>query len=116
MINFDIMNIPDIIFGRDTEKRAGELMKEFGAKKVLIHHSGEPFVLPLVERIGGYLTEAGLEWVELGGVVPNPRLSKVYEGIELCRREHVDGVLAVGGGSVIDSPLMVCLSPSKVPA
>lgn len=103
MINFDIMNIPDIIFGRDTEKRAGELMKEFGAKKVLIHHSGEPFVLPLVERIGGYLTEAGLEWTELGGVVPNPRLSKVYEGIELCRREGVDGVLAVGGGSVIDS-------------
>lgn len=102
MINFDIMNIPDIIFGRDTEKRAGELMKEFGAAKVLIHHSGEPFVLPLVERIGGYLTEAGLEWVELGGVVPNPRLSKVYEGIELCRREHIDGVLAVGGGSVID--------------
>ena len=103
MINFDIMNIPDIIFGRDTEKRAGKLMKEFGAKKVLIHHSGEPFVLPLVERIGGYLTEAGLEWTELGGVVPNPRLSKVYEGIELCRREGVDGVLAVGGGSVIDS-------------
>ena len=103
MINFDLINIPDIIFGKDTEKRCGELLKSFGSKKVLIHHSGEPFVLPLIEQVKGYLKEAGLEYVELGGVVPNPVLSKVYEGIELCRKEHVDSVLAVGGGSVIDS-------------
>ena len=103
MINFDLINIPDIIFGKDTERRCGELLKSFGAKKVLIHHSGEPFVLPLIEKVKGYLQEAGLDYVELGGVVPNPVLSKVYEGIELCRRERVDSVLAVGGGSVIDS-------------
>ena len=52
MINFDLINIPDIIFGKETEQRCGELMKEFGAHKVLIHHSGEPFVMPLVEKVG----------------------------------------------------------------
>lgn len=103
MINFDLMNIPDIIFGKGMEQRCGQMMKDFGATKVLIHHSGEPFVKPLVAKVGAWLKEAGLEWVELGGVVPNPLLSKVYEGIELCRKEKVDGVLAVGGGSVIDS-------------
>lgn len=103
MINFDLMNMPDMIFGRDTEKRCGELMKSFGAKRVLIHHAGEPFVKPLIERVKTYLAEAGLSFVELDGVVPNPHLSKVYEGIELCRREGIDSVLAVGGGSVIDS-------------
>ena len=103
MINFDLINIPDIIFGKDMEQRCGELLKSFGSRKVLIHHSGEPFVLPLIEKVKGYLTQAGLEYVELDGVVPNPVLSKVYEGIALCRKEHVDSVLAVGGGSVIDS-------------
>ena len=103
MINFDLINIPDIIFGKETEQRCGELMKEFGAHKVLIHHSGEAFVMPLVEKVGKWLEKAGLEWGELGGVVPNPRLSKVYEGIELCRKVGYDGILAVGGGSVIDS-------------
>ena len=103
MINFDLMNIPDIIFGKETEQRCGQLMKEFGAHKILIHHSGEPFVMPLVQKVGAWLEEAGLEWLDLGGVVPNPRLSKVREGIALCRKEGIDGVLAVGGGSVIDS-------------
>lgn len=103
MINFDLINIPDIIFGKDTESRCGELLKQFGGHKVLVHHSGEPFVMPLIEKVGKYLEAAGLEWIELGGVVPNPRLSLVYEGIELCRKEGVDCILAVGGGSVIDS-------------
>lgn len=103
MINFDLINIPDIIFGIDTERRCGELLKEFGGSRVLIHHSGESFVEPLLEKVKVWVEEAGLTWVELGGVVPNPRLSKVYEGIELCRREGVDCILAVGGGSVIDS-------------
>ncbi len=103
MINFELKNIPDMIFGRGTEERCGELLKSFGGTKALIHHSGEPFVQPLIEKVKGYLTEAGMEYAELGGVVPNPRLSKVYEGIELCRKEKCDCVLAVGGGSVIDS-------------
>lgn len=103
MVNFDLYNIPDMYFGKDMEKECGRLMKEYGATKVLIHHSGEPFVKPLVEKCGKILEEAGLSWIELGGVVPNPRLTLVYEGIELCRKEKIDGILAVGGGSVIDS-------------
>ena len=103
MINFVLKNQTDVIFGRETEKECGRLLKELGGTKVLLHHSGEPFVLPLIERVKGYLREAGLEIVELDGVVPNPRIELVYEGIELCRREHVDCILAVGGGSVIDS-------------
>lgn len=103
MINFDLINMPDMIFGRDTEMQCGKLLKSYGAKKVLIHHSGEAFVKPLIECVKIYLQEAGLSFVELDGVVPNPRLSKVYEGIKLCREENIDSVLAVGGGSVIDS-------------
>ena len=103
MNNYDLINIPDIIFGHETEKRCGELMKELGATKVLVHHSGEPFVLPLIEKVKGWLAEAGIDSIDLGGVVPNPRLSKVYEGIDLARKEGIDGILAVGGGSVIDS-------------
>ena len=103
MINFSLKNQTDIIFGRDTEQQCGQLLKELGGSKVLVHHSGEPFVLPLIERVKKYLWEAGLEVLELGGVVPNPRIELVYEGIELCRRQKVDCILAVGGGSVIDS-------------
>ena len=103
MINFTLTNQTDIIFGRETEKQCGKLLKDLGGTKVLLHHSGEPFVLPLIEKVKGYLTEAGLEIVELDGVVPNPRIELIYEGIELCRKEGVDCVLAVGGGSVIDS-------------
>ena len=103
MNNYELTHLPDIIFGRKMEEKCGELMKELGCTKVLVHHSGEPFVLPLIEKIKGWLNEAGLECLDLGGVVPNPHLSKVYEGIDLCRKEGVDGILAVGGGSVIDS-------------
>lgn len=103
MNNFELRNLPDLFFGRDAEKRCGELLRDIGAKRVLIHHSGEPFVLPLVERVKGYVEQAGLWCTDLGGVKPNPRLSLIYEGIELCRREQIDAVLAVGGGSVIDS-------------
>lgn len=103
MINFELKNIPDIIFGRGTEARCGELLKQFGGSKALIHHSGDPFVLSLIEQVKEHLREAGLTYEELGGVVPNPHLSKVYEGIKLCRETGCDCVLAVGGGSVIDS-------------
>lgn len=103
MTDFELKNIPDLVFGRGGEQRCGELMKEFGGHKVLIHHSGEPFVLPLIERVKGYLQQEGLDCIDLGGVVPNPRLSKIYEGIQVCREQGVDSVLAVGGGSVIDS-------------
>ena len=103
MLNFELRNYPDIFFGREAEKRCGELLKEIGGTKALIHHSGEQFVLPLIEKIKGYLRDAGLDCIDLGGVVANPLLSKIREGIALCREQKVDCVLAVGGGSVIDS-------------
>ena len=93
-----------VVFGRDAEQKIGELVKANGAHHVLLHYGGgsaeRTGLLTVVRK---QLNNAGLEFVELGGVVPNPLLSKVYEGIELCRRERVDFILAVGGGSVIDS-------------
>ena len=93
-----------VVFGRESEQQIGQLVKANGGHKVLIHYGGgsaERSGLLVVVR--KQLSEAGIEFVELGGVVPNPLLSMVYRGIELCRQEHVDFILAVGGGSVIDS-------------
>ena len=91
-------------FGRGAENDAGELLKGFGATKVLIHYGGGSTVRSgLIGRIEKSLADAGIAYVELGGAKPNPRDTKVYEGIELVRREGVDFILAVGGGSTIDS-------------
>ena len=109
MINLVLRGNTDIIYGKGEIAKVGDLIKENGGSRVLVHHVSEPFVLPLIETVKGYLKAAGLECVDLGGVVPNPRLEKVYEGIELCRREKVDFVLAVGGGSVIDSSKAIAL-------
>lgn len=93
-----------IIFGQDTENKIGKLCKHYGATKVLIHFGGNSALKSgLIDRVCHNLQENGLDYVLLGGVVPNPRLSKIKEGIELCRKEKVDFILAVGGGSVIDS-------------
>ncbi len=104
MLNFEYYTPTKVVFGKDTEKQAGELVKAFGGTKVLVHFGGQSAKKSgLLERICNSLEEAGLSYVTLGGVVPNPHLSKVYEGIELCKKEGVDFILAVGGGSVIDS-------------
>ena len=93
-----------VVFGRDAESRIGQLVKDCGASKVLVHYGGGSAERSgLLGVVRQQLREAGLPWVELDGVVPNPLLSKVKEGIELCRKEAVDFILAVGGGSVIDS-------------
>ena len=93
-----------VVFGRGAENKTGELVAELGCKKILLHYGGGSAEgTGLLGRIRASLREAGAGFVELGGVVPNPRLSLVREGIELCRREGVDFILAVGGGSVIDS-------------
>lgn len=85
-----------ILFGKNTEAEVGELCKTQGASKVLVHFGGSSAQKSgLLDRVCGALQEAGLHYVTLGGVVPNPRLSKVYEGIEICRREKVDFILAV---------------------
>lgn len=93
-----------VVFGKGAEGQVGKLCKEQGATKVLVHFGGDSAKRSgLLDRVCAALEEEGLPYVTLGGVVPNPRLSLVYEGIELCRREGVDFLLAVGGGSVIDS-------------
>ena len=104
MLNFEYFTPTKVVFGKDTEKDVGRLILENSAKKILLHYgSGSIRKTGLLDRIKKSLDENGLEYVELGGVKPNPRLSLVYEGIELGKREKVDFILAIGGGSVIDS-------------
>ena len=104
MGNFQYYTPTKIVFGRGAEEQTGQLAAEQGCKKVLVHYgSGSVVRSGLLERICRSLDAAGISYVSLGGVVPNPRLSLVYEGIRLARKEQVDFILAVGGGSVIDS-------------
>lgn len=94
----------EVVFGKNAEYKTGELVKKYGGTKVLLHYgSASAERSGLLGVIRESLTAAGIGFVELGGVVPNPRLSLIYKGIELCRAEKVDFILAVGGGSVIDS-------------
>lgn len=102
--NFEYFTPTKVIFGKNAEQEIGTLIKTFSAKKVLIHYGGGSVIKSgLLDRVCASLTEAGIAYITLGGVIPNPRLSKVYEGIDLCRREQADFILAIGGGSVIDS-------------
>ena len=93
-----------VYFGRETETLAGKVLAEKGAKRVLLHYgSGSAEKSGLLGKIRASLSESGIWFTELGGVQPNPRLSLARKGIEICRKENVDFILAVGGGSVIDS-------------
>ena len=104
MFNFNFYTPTRVVFGKETEYRIGKLVKNVNCKKVLLHYgSGSVIRSGLLGRIKESLDASGVTYVELGGVVPNPRLSLVREGIGLCRKEGVDFLLAVGGGSVIDS-------------
>lgn len=104
MFSFEYYTPTRVIFGKGTEDRIGELVQEYGAQKVLIHYGGKSAVKSgLLDRVKAALNASGVSHVELGGVVPNPRLSKVREGIALGEQEQVDFILAIGGGSVIDS-------------
>ena len=104
MENFTFYSPTFFAFGKDTENEAGEYVKRFGGTKVLIHYGGKSAKSSgLLDRVEASLTKEGIPFVSLGGVKPNPRSGLVYEGIELCKKEGVDFVLAVGGGSVIDS-------------
>lgn len=104
MNNFIYETPTRVYFGKDEEKKVGKIIKEYDVKKVLIHYGGQSAkksgLLDLVKKC---LEDEGIAYVELGGVVANPELKLVREGIELCKREGVDFVLAVGGGSVLDS-------------
>lgn len=110
MQDFTFCSPTKLIVGKDSELAVGKSVKEFGGTKVLVHHSGGHVVKSgLLDRVTNSLREEGIPYVELGGVVPNPRLELVHEGIELCRREKVDFILAVGGGSVIDSSKAIAM-------
>ena len=104
MENFTFYAPTYFAFGRDTENDAGKYVKRFGGHKVLIHYGGGSVIRSgLMDRVKRSLEAEKLPYIELGGVRPNPRSGLVYEGIELCRKENVDFILAVGGGSTIDS-------------
>lgn len=104
MQNFNYYAPTQVVFGRDTENQVAELVAKYGGKKVLVHYGGQSAIKSgLMAKVEKQLTDAGIEYIMLGGVVPNPRLSLVRKGIELCKKEGVDFILAVGGGSVIDS-------------
>jgi len=110
MENFVYYNPTKVIFGRDTENTVGEEMKKYGSK-VLVHHYGEEFVkeFGLLDGVFSSLKNNGMEVYELNGVKPNPRLSLVREGIEMVREKGIDCILAIGGGSVIDSAKAIAI-------
>ena len=104
MDHFQFHAPTQVVFGKNTEAQAGHWCKYYGAHKVLVHFGGHSAKKSgLLDRVCDSLKAAGLDYVLLGGVVPNPQLGLIREGIELCRKEKVDFILAVGGGSVIDS-------------
>lgn len=104
MENFTFYAPTYFIFGKNTEEEAGKYVRRFGGTKVLIHYGGGSCIRSgLLDRVKKSLDDQGIAHIELGGVRPNPRSGLVYEGIELCRKEGVDFILAVGGGSTIDS-------------
>ncbi len=104
MNNFTFYSPTFFAFGKDTENEAGKLVKRFGGSKVLLHFGGGSVIRSgLMDRVKKSLDAENIPYIELGGVMPNPRSGLVYEGIELCRKEGVDFILAVGGGSTIDS-------------
>ncbi|MBR4271996.1 MAG: iron-containing alcohol dehydrogenase [Bacteroidales bacterium] len=104
MVDFNYYTPTEVVFGKESEEKVAQMVKKYGGSKVLVHYGGKSAQKSgLLDKVCNLLKAEGVNFVTLGGVVPNPRLSKVHEGIELCRKEGVDFILAVGGGSVIDS-------------
>jgi len=110
MLNFEYYSPTEFVFGKDTELEVGRLLKKVKAKKVLLHYgSGSVKRSGLLDRVKKAIEAEKIEHIELGGVVPNPRDTLVYEGIKLCKEENVNFILAVGGGSVIDSSKAIAM-------
>ena len=94
----------EVVFGKSSEEHVAHMVKKYGGTKVLVHYGGQNAIRSgLLEKICTILSNEGIEYIKLGGVVPNPRLSLVHEGIACCLKEGVNFILAIGGGSVIDS-------------
>ena len=110
MNDFDFYSPTYFAFGRGREAEAGTYVKKFGGSRVLVLYGGQSAKKSgLLDRVLASLNGAGLHTVELGGVKPNPRSGLVYEGIDLCRKEGIDFLLAVGGGSVIDTAKAIAI-------
>ncbi|MBR3689675.1 MAG: iron-containing alcohol dehydrogenase, partial [Eggerthellaceae bacterium] len=104
MENFEFCSPTQFVFGRAAEEKVGAKLAERGAKRVLLHYGGQSAHRSgLLGRIRASLDASGIEYVELGGVRPNPEITLVREGVRLAKQSAVDWVLAIGGGSVIDS-------------
>ena len=105
LLDFDFSMNTKFIFGKDAHRRVGQEIGKLGVKSILLHHDNGQFLYEskLLEQIKTDMTAQGIQVYELGGVLPNPRLSLVYEGIEIIKKEKIEFVLAVGGGSSIDS-------------
>lgn len=110
MNNFNFYSPTSFVFGKGRETEAGKYVKRFGGTKVLIHFGGGSVLKSgLLDRVKTSLANENITFTQLSGVMPNPRSGLVYEGIELCKREKIDFILAVGGGSVIDSAKAIAL-------
>ncbi len=110
MNNFNFYSPTYFAFGKDKEAEAGALVKRFGGSRVLLHFGGQSAKKSgLLDRVKTSLDKEGIYYAELGGVMPNPRSGLVYEGIEICKKENIDFILAVGGGSSIDSAKAIAL-------
>ena len=108
MVDFKYYTPTEVVFGKDAESHIAEMIHKYGGTRVLVHYGGGSAVRSgLVGQVEAQLDAVGIPWIELGGVVPNPRMSLAYEGIARCRREKVDFLLAIGGGSVIDSAKVI---------
>lgn len=110
MDNFRFQSPTEFIFGRDTQKNTGDALRRYGAQKVMIVYGSDRIKREgLFDQIVGSIKDAGLEWVEYGGIAPNPTAASVYEGIAVAVRENVNFILAVGGGSPIDAAKGIAL-------
>lgn len=110
MENFNFYSPTEFVFGKGRENEAGTYVKKYGGTKVLIHYGGQSAKKSgLLDRVIASLDKEGVPYVELGGVQPNPRDTLVYKGIDLARTENIDFILAVGGGSVIDSAKAIAM-------
>jgi hypothetical protein len=104
MKDFNYYAPTEVVFGEQSEEQVAQLVKKYGGTKVLVHYGGQSAVKSgLLDKICSLLQAGGIEFIKLGGVVPNPRLSLAQKGIDICRKEGIDFILAIGGGSVIDS-------------
>lgn len=110
MENFNFYSPTEFVFGKDRENECGSYVRKYGGKKVLIHYGGGSVIKSgLLDRVKTSLIKEEIAFVELGGVQPNPRDTKIYEGIEICKKEKVDFILSVGGGSCIDSAKAIAI-------